>query len=263
MRYAHVGSLRLGKRKILCFELCSLSFLPMSLADLRREYKLSNLDEADLQSDPFRQFDQWFQQAVEAKGGSGRLRAFGIGIYKAFQCLFGARPSDPNAISLATADKHGRPSVRTVLLKGLDSRGFIFFTNYESRKGRELAENPRAALAIHWTELERQICVTGDVTKLPREESEAYFKSRPHGARLAAWVSKQSTVVPDRHFLEKRMREVTARFPGDVPMPEYWGGFVLKPAEIEFWQGRPSRLHDRLRYVHQPDGSWRIERLSP
>jgi pyridoxamine 5'-phosphate oxidase len=235
----------------------------MPLADLRREYTLARLDKADLDADPYRQFDRWFQQAVEDKGGSGRLRAFGIGIYKAFQSLFGAKPSDPNAISLATADKSGRPSVRTVLLKGLDPRGFIFFTNFESRKGRELAENPRAALVIHWTELERQICVTGEVTRLPREESEAYFKSRPRGARLAAWVSKQSTVVPDRQFLEREMEAVTARFPGDVPMPDYWGGYVLAPAEIEFWQGRPSRLHDRLRYARQADGTWKIERLSP
>ena len=235
----------------------------MSLAHLRREYTLASLDKADLDADPYRQFDHWFQQAVEAKGATSRLRAFGIGIYKSFQCLFGAKPSDPNAISLATADKSGRPSVRTVLLKGLDPRGFIFFTNYESRKGRELTENPRAALVLHWTELERQICVTGDVTRLPREESEAYFKSRPRGARLAAWVSRQSTVVPNRQYLEQQMQEVTARFPSDVPMPDYWGGFVLKPAEIEFWQGRPSRLHDRLRYVRQADGSWNIERLSP
>jgi pyridoxamine 5'-phosphate oxidase len=153
--------------------------------------------------------------------------------------------------------------VRTVLLKGLDSRGYIFFTNYESRKGRELMENPRAALVLHWSDLERQVCVSGDVTRLPREESEAYFKSRPRGARLATWVSKQSSVVSDRQFLERQMNEVTARFPDEVPMPDYWGGFVLAPLEIEFWQGRPSRLHDRLCYMRQSDGSWKIERLSP
>jgi pyridoxamine 5'-phosphate oxidase len=235
----------------------------MSLANLRREYTLARLDKADLDPDPYRQFDQWFQQAIEAKGGGGRLRAFGIGIYKAFQALLGARPFDPNAISLATADKSGRPSVRTVLLKGLDSRGFIFFTNYESRKGRELMENPRAALVLHWSDLERQVCVSGDVTRLPREESEAYFKSRPRGARLATWVSKQSSIVSDRQHLERQMNEVTARFPDEIPMPDYWGGFVLAPLEIEFWQGRPSRLHDRLRYMRQSDGSWNIERLSP
>jgi pyridoxamine 5'-phosphate oxidase len=150
-----------------------------------------------------------------------------------------------------------------VLLKGADARGFIFFTNYESRKGRELGENPHAALVMHWAELEREICVTGSVTRLPRVESEAYFRSRPRGARLAAWVSKQSAVVPSRQYLEQQMQEVTARFPEDVPIPEYWGGYLLAPVEIEFWQGRPSRLHDRLRYARQADGSWKIERLSP
>lgn len=235
----------------------------MSLADLRREYTVGRLDKADLDPDPYRQFDRWFQQAIDAKGGGSRLRAFAIGIYKSFQSLFGARLSDPNAVALATADKDGRPSVRTVLLKGLDPRGFIFFSNYESRKGRELAENPRAALVLHWAELERQICVTGNVTRLPRGESESYFHSRPRGAQLAAWVSKQSTVVRDRPFLEQRMAEVTAQYPKEIPTPDYWGGYVLEPLEIEFWQGRPSRLHDRLCYRKQADGSWKIERLSP
>ena len=235
----------------------------MSLAALRREYKLGNLDESDLHPDPLEQFNQWFHQALDARGGSSRVRAFGIGIYKAFQSLLGAKPVDPHAISLATADKDGRPSVRTVLLKGADARGFIFFTNYESRKGRELAENPHAAIVIHWADVERQICVAGTVTRLPKTESEAYFKSRPRGSRLAAWVSKQSTVVPSREFLEQQMSAVAAKYSSDVPMPEYWGGFVLAPSEIEFWQGRPSRLHDRLRYSRQPDGSWKTERLSP
>lgn len=235
----------------------------MSLADLRREYTVGHLDKADLDPDPFRQFDRWFQQAMEARGGGSRLRAFAIGIYKSFQSLFGAKLSDPNAIALATADKDGRPSVRTVLLKGLDPRGFIFFSNYDSRKGRELTENPRAALVLHWTELERQICVTGNVTRLPRAESEGYFQSRPRGAQLAAWVSKQSTVVRDRPFLEQRMAEVTSQYPKEIPTPDYWGGYVLEPIEMEFWQGRPSRLHDRLCYRKQADGSWKIERLSP
>jgi pyridoxamine 5'-phosphate oxidase len=235
----------------------------MSLADLRKEYTLASLDKADLDADPIRQFDKWFKQAVEAKGGGSRLRAFGIGIYKSVQALFGARLTDPNAMALATADQHGRPSVRMVLLKGADARGFIFFTNYDSRKGRELAGNPHAALVMHWAELEREICVTGAVSRLPRAESEAYFRSRPRGARLAAWVSKQSAVVPSRQYLEQQMQEVSARFSEDVPTPDYWGGYVLAPVEIEFWQGRPSRLHDRLRYARQPDGSWKIERLSP
>ncbi len=235
----------------------------MSLADLRREYKLSRLDEADLHPDPLRQFEQWFNQAIESRGGGSRLRAFGIGLYKAWQSLLGAKPSDPNAIALATADKQGRPSVRTVLLKGADARGFIFFTNYESRKGRELIENPHAALVLHWADLERQVCVTGTVAKLPRAEAEAYFQSRPRDSRLAAWVSKQSAAVSGREFLEREMAAVAAKFPNEVPMPDYWGGFVLAPREIEFWQGRPGRLHDRLRYVRQEDGGWKIERLSP
>lgn len=235
----------------------------MSLADLRREYKLARLDKADLHADPLRQFDQWFHQAIDARGGSSRLRAFGIGLYKAWQSLLGEKPIDPNAISLATADAQGRPSVRTVLLKGADARGFIFFTNYASRKGRELAENPHAALVLHWADLERQVCVTGTVTKLPRAESEAYFRSRPRGSRLAAWVSKQSEIVPSREHLEKEMAALAAQYPGDVPTPDYWGGYILEPREIEFWQGRPSRLHDRLHYVRQPDKSWKLERLSP
>jgi pyridoxamine 5'-phosphate oxidase len=235
----------------------------MSLAALRKEYTLSALDESDLDPDPLRQFDTWFRQAVETRGGGSRFRAFGIGLYKAVQSLLGARPVDPNAMALATADKDGRPSVRMVLLKGADARGFIFFTNYESRKGHELAASPNAAIVLHWAELERQICVRGTVTKLPREESEAYFQNRPRGARLAAWVSKQSTVVAGREFLEERMREVTAQYPAGVPTPDYWGGYVLSPVEIEFWQGRVNRLHDRLRYARQADGSWKIERLSP
>lgn len=235
----------------------------MSLSDLRREYAVSSLNEADLDADPLKQFDRWFGQAVEMKGGGSRLRAFGIGLYKAFQTLFGGKPVDPNAMALATVGKDGQPSVRTVLLKGLDARGFIFFSNYASRKGRELAENPRAALVIHWAELERQVCITGTVTRLPQEESEAYFNSRPRGSQLSTWVSHQSAVVPNREFLDKLMQEVAAKYPNQVPRPEYWGGYVLAPDRIEFWQGRPSRLHDRLCYVRQPDGEWTIARLAP
>jgi pyridoxamine 5'-phosphate oxidase len=238
--------------------------LNQSLPELRQEYTLGALDEIDLHPDPLQQFGKWFQQAAEKKGGGSRFRAFGIGIYKAFKSLLGEKPIDPNAMALATAGKDGRPSLRTVLLKGVDDRGFIFFTNYESRKGRELAENPNAAILLHWAELERQVCVTGTVSKLAREEAETYFQSRPRGSRLAAWVSRQSRVVADRHFLEQLMRDVAAQYPGEsVPMPEYWGGYVLHPEQIEFWQGRRSRLHDRLRYTRQPDGKWVIERLAP
>src|SRR5689334_6807837 len=235
----------------------------MAIADLRREYNAGSLQKADLDPDPLRQFDRWFRQAAGVAGG-GRWRAFGIGLYKAFQALLGHPPADPNAMALATSDKDGRPSVRMVLLKGVDQRGFLFFTNYESRKGSELTANPRAALVFYWRELERQVCVVGAVTRLSREESEAYFKSRPRGARLAAWASDQHGAVPDRAALERQFRECAAKFPGDdVPLPPYWGGYVLAPDEIQFWQGRPNRLHDRFRYLKQSSGQWHIERLAP
>jgi pyridoxamine 5'-phosphate oxidase len=212
----------------------------MAIPDLRKEYTLGGLNEADLDPDPLRQFQKWFDQAVSAQ------------------------VVEPNAMVLATADRAGKPSTRVVLLKGVDARGFSFFTNYDSRKGRELAENPRASLTFFWGELERQVCIAGTVTKLSREESAAYFKTRPRGSRLAAWASQQSAVVPSRQELEQRMEAAEARYPGDdVPLPQYWGGYALAPERIEFWQGRPSRLHDRLCYVKQSDGSWRVQRLSP
>ena len=171
---------------------------------------------------------------------------------------------DVNAMTLATADKEGRPSARVVLLKGVDERGFIFFTNYDSRKGNELAENPQAALVFYWSDLERQVCVAGDVTRLPEAESEAYFKSRPRGSRIGAWASRQSEVVRDRTELEQKWQELEVQYPGEqVPKPPIWGGYILAPTRIEFWQGRPNRLHDRFRYSRQADKSWKIERLSP
>jgi pyridoxamine 5'-phosphate oxidase len=212
----------------------------MNLADLRREYTKGGLRRADLDPNPLVQFQKWFEQALTA------------------QLI------EPSAMTLATADKQGRPSTRIVLLKGVDERGFTFFTNYESRKGRELAENPRASLVLYWAELERQVCIAGDVAKTSREESEKYFASRPRGSQLGAWTSKQSSVVPDRSFLEAELQKVEARFAGrDVATPPYWGGYLLTPIRIEFWQGRPNRLHDRFQYERQPDGSWRIDRLSP
>ena len=211
----------------------------MSLSDLRKEYTLAGLRRMDLSPDPILQFSSWLDAAI----------ASGL--------------SEPTAMSLATADAKRRPSCRTVLLKGVDQRGFIFFTNYESRKGRELAENPRAALTIYWKELERQICIAGDVIRLPANESEIYFQSRPLGSRLAAWVSRQTETIKDRAALEQTLQEVTGRFPGEnVPLPPYWGGFVVQPLTIEFWQGRLNRLHDRFRYTKQK-GSWLIERLAP
>ena len=235
----------------------------MAIPDLRREYSLGGLNRQELAADPLAQFQDWFSQAAGQRAGS-RWRSIGIALYKVWQAALGRAPVDVNAMVLATTTKDGQPSARTVLLKGVDARGFIFFTNYDSRKGRELAENPNGSLVFYWPDLERQVCVAGEVTRLPTAESETYFKSRPKGSRLAAWASNQSSEVPDRETLERHWREMAARFPGnDVPLPPNWGGYVLAPTRIEFWQGRPSRLHDRFRYARQPDKSWKIERLSP
>ena len=174
-----------------------------------------------------------------------------------------ARGVDTAPVALATADAHGRPSVRMVLLRGADERGFVFHTNYNSRKARELAENPHAALCIHWHSLEEQIRIEGRVERLPDDESDAYFASRPRGSQLGAWVSDQSAVLPSRESLEERYRETERQFEGQtVPRPPFWGGFRLVPSRIEFWFGRPDRLHDRLLYVREGD-AWKIERLYP
>ena len=235
----------------------------MSLADLRREYNLAGLRRRDLEADPIVQFRKWFHQATGART-SGRLRKFFIRLYKSLLLVAGTEPMDVNAMTLATADQEGRPSARVVLLKGLDERGFIFYTNYDSRKGHELAANSQAALVFYWADLERQVCVAGEVSKVTEAESEAYFRSRPRGSRIAAWASKQSEVVGDRAALEATWRRLETQYPGDeVPKPPYWGGYVLKPHRIEFWQGRPNRMHDRFRYSRQPDGAWQIQRLSP
>jgi pyridoxamine 5'-phosphate oxidase len=231
----------------------------MGMADIRREYSTGGLNRADLDANPLAQFDRWFAQA----SAGGRWRKIGIALFKLWHAILGHTPVDANAMTLATVDKTGRPSSRTVLLKGVDERGFIFFTNYDSRKGRELADNANAALTFYWADLERQVCIAGKVDKLPTAESEAYFKSRPHGSRLAAWASNQSDAVADRAALEKRWDEMAAKFPGDVPLPPNWGGYVLKPERIEFWQGRASRLHDRFSYTRQGDNSWKLERLAP
>jgi pyridoxamine 5'-phosphate oxidase len=210
------------------------------LAEYRKEYMLGGLRRRDLLPDALRQFEKWFEAAVEA------------GVV------------EPTVMTLATASRHARPSARTVLLKGVDVRGFTFFTNYESRKGRELDENGQAALVIYWKEVERQVCVAGTVVRVSREESDTYFKSRPLGSRLAAWVSPQTEVIESRAILEERLRRVTERYPAEnVPLPPSWGGYVVAPETIEFWQGRPSRLHDRFLYTRQSDGSWRIDRLAP
>lgn len=214
----------------------------MKLADIRREYRLAGLRRADLAANPIAQFQKWLEQAAAA---------------------LAQNEIDVTAVALATADKNGKSSSRIVLLKNLDERGFTFFTNYDSRKGRELSENPNAAMTFFWPELERQICVAGAVEKISREESENYFKSRPRGSQLSAWVSNQSDVVADRAALEIRWNEMEKKFPAEIPLPQNWGGFVLKPERIEFWQGRPNRLHDRFQYTKLSGHSWRLERLAP
>ena len=211
----------------------------LDLAAIRKDYALSSLTERDADADPIRQFERWFADALSA------------------QVL------EPNAMTLATATRDGSPSARIVLLKGVDAHGFTFFTDYRSRKGAELTENPLAALTFLWKEIERQVRIAGAVSRVSSAESEAYFRSRPPGSRLGAWASHQSAVIASREALEERLRDVTRQFPtDDIPLPPHWGGFRVVPDEVEFWQGRPSRLHDRLRYHREPSG-WRIERLSP
>lgn len=209
------------------------------LADLRRSYALGSLSETDVAADPITQFQRWFDEALNAK------------------------LPEPNAMTLATVDSTGQPSARIVLLKGVEARGFTFFTNYESRKGVDLAVNPRAALLFHWVQLERQVRIEGTVTKVSEAESDAYFASRPVGSRIGAWASEQSREVPDRTIIEQREAAFRQQFGENPPRPPHWGGYRVEPTRVEFWQGRPSRLHDRIVYGLQPDGGWRIARLSP
>jgi pyridoxamine 5'-phosphate oxidase len=215
---------------------------PPPLADTRMSYTRGALLEVDLAADPFEQFERWYADAWANR-----------------------ETDEPHAMTLATADAHGVPSARTVLLKGVDARGFSWFTNYESRKGRELAMNPRAALVFRWATLERQVLITGPVVRVDAAESDAYFASRPPGSRIGAIASRQSTVLEGRDELEARAAELTAEYAGsEPPRPSYWGGFRLTPLAVEFWQGRPSRLHDRLRYFRQDlDAAWETQRLSP
>lgn len=210
------------------------------IADIRKDYTLHELSENEVASNPISQFNSWFQEAVEAK------------------------VNEPNAMSLGTA-VDGQPSVRIVLLKGVDEKGFSFFTNYQSAKGEELRQNPKAALTFFWAELERQVRIEGVVEKLPEAESDTYFNSRPKGSRVGAWSSPQSQVIPDREVLEERVQEYSQKFEDteNVPRPDFWGGYVLSPTMVEFWQGRPSRLHDRIRYRLSENNSWTIERLAP
>jgi pyridoxamine 5'-phosphate oxidase len=234
----------------------------MNLFDFREDYRGGTLKRAGLDPNPITQFEAWFRAAA-GEDAQSRWRKIGIALFKLWSAVRNHRPPDINAMTLATVDGEGQPSARTVLLKAVDERGFVFFTNYSSRKGRELAANSRAALAFFWPELERQVCVAGAVAKLPVAESESYFKTRPRGSRIGAWASNQSEPVPDRAFLEAQWREREKQFPGQVPLPPNWGGYVLRPDRIEFWQGRPSRLHDRFQYTRQADGAWKIARLAP
>ncbi len=234
----------------------------MKIPDIRRDYALADLQRSDLAPDPMAQFENWFASVAAGKSSS-YWRRIGIALFKLWRAFLGQAPPDVNAMVVATVGQNGRPSARTVLLKGVTRAGFVFYTNYDSRKGRELAENPDAALTFYWPELERQICVAGRVEKVSRADSENYFKSRPRGSRLAAWASNQSDPVADRADLEARWNEMEKKFPAEVPLPPNWGGFILHPDRIEFWQGRSNRLHDRFQYTRQPDNSWKLERLAP
>ena len=211
-----------------------------SIADLRRDYALAALDITDVVDDAIEQFRRWFAHATNSA------------------------IAEPNAMTLATVAADGAPDARVVLLKGVDARGFTFFTDYRSQKGQDLAVHPQAALVFFWQELERQVRIRGTVRQLDRDESAAYYDSRPRGSRIGAWASEQSSVIPDRALLESRVHDVESRYPDGAtpPLPPHWGGYLVTPTQIEFWQGRQSRLHDRIRYCQAP-GGWIVERLSP
>jgi pyridoxamine 5'-phosphate oxidase len=214
-----------------------------SVADLRRQYGAAGLHESELAADPMTQFGRWFADVLDA-----------------------GATSEPNAMVLSTVGSDGTPSSRMVLLKGYDERGFVFFTNYRSRKGLEIAGNPAVSLQFPWNALERQVVVTGDASKVDRTESAAYFRTRPYASQLGAWASPQSEVVAGREELDRRYAEVAESFPEgyEVPLPDHWGGYVVRPWTVEFWQGRPGRMHDRLRYRRADDGrAWVVERLAP
>ena len=211
-----------------------------SIADIRRDYSLKTLLETEVADTPFLQFVDWWKQAVESE------------------------IDEVNAMTLATASLEGVPSARIVLLKGYNEKGFVFFSNYESAKGQELAENPKASLLLFWKELERQVRITGLVEKLSAAENDEYFLSRPTGSQIGAWASPQSHVIENRSWLERRVEELNEKFKTEqLTRPPHWGGYRVKPVIIEFWQGRSSRLHDRIQYTLQDNGSWKIERLAP
>ncbi len=211
----------------------------MSIADIRKEYSLKTLNEADVFADPMQQFEKWWQEAIESK------------------------IEEVNAMTLATATAEGKPSARIVLLKGIDRNGFVFFTNYHSHKGNQIEENPFVSLVFFWKELERQIRVEGSVSKVTAEESDAYFGSRPEGSRIGAWASPQSRVIASREVIEENVTELEKSFANkEIDRPPHWGGYIVIPNLLEFWQGRNSRLHDRIQYTYK-DAAWKIERLAP
>ena len=210
----------------------------MKIADIRSDYALKRLDENDVDADPFKQFHAWLAEAL------------------------GAQVPEPTAMTLATVDEEGNPSARIMLLKALDERGFVFYTNYESRKGHELAVRPRAALTFFWKELQRQVRIEGRVEKVSAAESDEYFAIRPLGSRIGAWASTQSAVIASRPWLEARVKAAEAQYGDNPPRPPHWGGYRVLPDWLEFWQGRQSRLHDRLAYTREASG-WKLERLSP
>ena len=220
----------------------------MKISDLRQDYQLKSLDIADVDSDPFVQFERWFSETLKSE------------------------ILEPNAMTLATATPDGKPSARIVLLKGVEHHhedmqagGFVFYTNYESKKGHDMAKNNHVALCFNWLDLQRQVRIEGTITKVSDDISTEYFNSRPKLSRIGAWVSNQSKVVPDRAFLEEKFKVLSEKYADTegVPRPEHWGGYIVKPSKIEFWQGRRSRLHDRICYIKQENGDWKIERLAP
>jgi pyridoxamine 5'-phosphate oxidase len=212
----------------------------MNIADIRKDYKLQSLNETDVAATPKEQFDKWWDDAVISD------------------------ITEVNAMTLATVDKEGTPSARIVLLKGYDENGFIFFTNYNSDKGQDLEHNPKASLVFFWKELERQVRISGITEKVSTTESADYFNSRPEGSRIGAWASPQSQPVPNKKWLEENYEKYKAAYSNsNIEKPPHWGGYRIKPVKIEFWQGRPSRMHDRILYTRQTNGSWKIERLAP
>jgi len=232
----------IGTRQYHTNYFCILSYsttMNEQIAALRKDYRLKTLNEEEVAPSAIEQFSRWWEEAVASQ------------------------IEEVNAMTLATATQDGVPSARIVLLKSFDDTGFTFFTNYHSAKGRMIEENPRAALIFFWKELERQIRIEGMVVKLSSAESDAYFNSRPVGSRIGAWASPQSQVIPDRHILEGNVEKYADQFKNGIPRPPHWGGYVVKPLRVEFWQGRSNRLHDRILYTLQGDNTWKIERLAP